>query len=266
MAERVSLDGVDVTLAQPDDHKADWLDFNDYVHQLEAAWLRLREDELPLNPRIVGDPGLGKTTFACAVGRKTGRELYIFQCTMDTRPEDLIITPVLTADKRIEYRASSLVTAMLRGGVAILDEANRMPERSWASMAPLMDDRQYVESETAAVKIKAHPEFRLCVTMNTDSSVYELPAYIQSRLKPKIELVNPPWEMQEQILRLKCKGVEQELLEEVFTSLKSRLEQGIADSTRDMLAFAQYAQKLQERGVARPIEVAKAQVLEKADD
>src|ERR1039458_4263722 len=99
---------------------------------------------------------------------------------MDTRPEDLVITPVLTGDKQIEYRASAVVTAMIRGGVVILDEANRMPERSWASLAPLMDDRQYIESEAAAVKIKAHKDFRLCVTMNADASVYELPGYIQS--------------------------------------------------------------------------------------
>ena len=46
-----------------------------------------------------------------------GRGVYVFQCTMDTRPEDLIITPVLTGDKRIEYRASAVVTAMLRGAL-----------------------------------------------------------------------------------------------------------------------------------------------------
>jgi MoxR-like ATPase len=33
-----------------------------------------------------------------------------------------------------------------------LAEANRMPERSWASLAPLMDDRRYIESEVAALK------------------------------------------------------------------------------------------------------------------
>jgi hypothetical protein len=37
--------------------------------------------------------------------------------------------------------------------------------------------------------------------MNQDASVYELPGYIQSRLKPRIEIVAPPWETQEQILR-----------------------------------------------------------------
>jgi hypothetical protein len=71
--------------------------------------------------------------------------------------------------------------------------------------------------------------------MNTDASVYELPGYIQSRLKPKIELVNPPWEMQEQIVRAKCPGVQEDLLLAVLGELKERLGQGRRDSTRDML-------------------------------
>ena len=170
MPEKINLNGVQLTLGEPDTHESQWIDYNDYVRQLEAAWLRLSDVEVPLNPRIVGEPGLGKTTLACAVARRTGRDVYIFQCTMDTRPEDLVITPVLTGDKQIEYRASTVVTAMLRGAIVLLDEANRMPERSWASLAPLMDDRRYIESEVAALKIQAHPNFRLCVTMNADAS------------------------------------------------------------------------------------------------
>src|SRR5262249_10539573 len=155
------LDGLLLTLAAPDTHKVNWIDYNGYLQQLGAAWLRLADDELSLNPRIVGEPGIGKTTFACAAAQQGGREVYIFQCTMDTRPEALVIPRVLTGDKQIEYRASAVVTAMIRGGVAILDEANRMSERSWASLAPLMDDRRYIESEVTALKIQAHPNFRL---------------------------------------------------------------------------------------------------------
>ena len=33
--------GVRVTLAQPDTHASHWIDYNNYVRQLEAAWLRL---------------------------------------------------------------------------------------------------------------------------------------------------------------------------------------------------------------------------------
>jgi MoxR-like ATPase len=254
--EQVNIQGVDVTLAAPDNHRSEWLDYHDYVRQLEAAWLRLSTVEPPLNPRLIGEPGLGKITLEYAVAARMGRDVYLFQCTMDTRPEDLLITPVLASGQRIEYRASAVVSAMIRGGILILDEGNRMPERSWASLAPLMDSRRYVESALAAVKVHAHPDFRMCVTMNDDASVYELPGYIQSRLKPKIEVVQPPWAQQEQIVRLKCPGVDDDLLQEVFTELKRRAQDGCRDSIRDMLTLAQYAQKLRCTGLTEPFRTA----------
>ena len=259
--ETVKIQGVEVTLAAADEHDSAWVDYFDYARLLEAAWLRLSTVEPPLNPRLIGEPGLGKTTLACWVGRKLGREVYIFQCTMDTRPEDLLITPVIAEDRRIEYRASSVVSAMIRGGVLLLDEGNRMPERSWASLAPLMDERRYVESTLAAVKIHAHPDFRLCVTMNDDASVYELPGYVQSRLKPKIEIVRPPWELQERIVRLKCPGVDDDLLRGVFRELTRRASAGRRDSIRDVLTLAEYAQKLRNLALDRPLERAVQQVL-----
>ena len=36
-----------------------------------------------------GPPGVGKTTLAYAAAKKIKKPVYIFQCTMDTRPEDL---------------------------------------------------------------------------------------------------------------------------------------------------------------------------------
>lgn len=263
--EMVKIQGVEITLATADEHESAWVDYFDYARLLEAAWLRLSPLEPPLNPRLIGEPGLGKTTLACWVGRKLGREVYIFQCTMDTRPEDLLITPVIAEDRRIEYRASSVVSAMIRGGVLLLDEGNRMPERSWASLAPLMDERRYVESTLAAIKIHAHPDFRLCVTMNDDTSVYELPGYVQSRLKPKIEIVRPPWEMQERIVRLKCPGVDDDLLRGVFEELTRRASAGRRDSIWDVLTLAEYAQKLRNLALDRPLERAIQQVLVSPD-
>ena len=61
-----------------------------------------------------------------------------------------------------------------------------MSEKSWASLAPLLDNRRYVESIVAGIKIKAHPHFRLVATMNDDASTFELPEYIHSRLQPQI--------------------------------------------------------------------------------
>ena len=76
-------------------------------------------------------------------------------------------------------------------GVVVLDEGNRMNEKSWASLAPLLDHRRYVESIVAGITIHAHPDFRCAVTMNEDESTYEIPDYILSRLQPTLTLGHP---------------------------------------------------------------------------
>ena len=50
-----------------------------------------------------------------------------------------------------------------------------MNEKSWASLAPLLDHRRYVESIVAGITVYAHPDFRCAVTMNEDESTYEIP-------------------------------------------------------------------------------------------
>ena len=48
-----------------------------------------------MNPRLLGKPGVGKTTLAYAAAKRMGRDVFILQATLDTRPEDLLITPVI---------------------------------------------------------------------------------------------------------------------------------------------------------------------------
>ncbi|MFX1395180.1 MAG: AAA family ATPase [Promethearchaeota archaeon] len=192
MSEKVTISGVELLLSEPAEVDMEWVGNEDLINELKAAWMVVDEKEdLPLNPRILGKPGVGKTTLAYATGKLLNKPVYIFQCTMDTRPEDLLISPVISSDNKIAYVVSSLVSAMIKGGVCLLDEGNRMSEKSWASLAPLMDKRRYVDSIIAGIRIYAHPEFRLCVTMNSDSSTYEVPEYIQSRLQPKIYIEFP---------------------------------------------------------------------------
>ena len=87
---------------------------------------------------VTGEAGIGKTTLAMSGAKERKQDLYVFQCTADTRPEDLLITPVLAESGSIAYHASPLVTAVLTGSICVLDEGNRMNEKSWASLASLL--------------------------------------------------------------------------------------------------------------------------------
>ena len=160
-ASFVDIDGVRLQLSHANEMSGDWIGQREILEQLMACWIVVDESDQPLSPRLVGAPGIGKTALGIAGARAREQELYIYQCTADTRPEDLLVTPVLSEHGKIAYHASPLVTAMIRGGVCLLDEGNRMNEKSWASLAPLLDQRRYVESIVAGITIPAHRDFRV---------------------------------------------------------------------------------------------------------
>ncbi len=249
----VEIDGVTLRLAHPDQLQFEWVGQEEVLEQLLAAWLVLEERDLPLNPRLIGKPGVGKTTLAYAAARRLERPVFIFQATMDTRPEDLLITPIVGAAGQVEYSASSLVTAMLEGGVCILDEGNRMSEKSWASLAPLLDNRRYIESIIAGVKVRAHPAFRFCATMNDDASTFEIPEYIHSRLMPQIFLDFPDAEDERAILQANLPFAEEELLDYVVRFLQRAHQVDAPFTVRDGINIARYAAKtVRARGAALP--------------
>lgn len=241
--DRITIQGVEIALGFPDEFSFKWIGQKDVLDQLLAAWLVIDKDDIPLNPRLIGKPGVGKTTLAYAAAKKLDKPVYIFQCTMDTRPEDLLIVPVVDTSGGIRYVASALVTAMLRGAVCILDEANRMSEKSWASLAPLLDTRRYIESIVAGLKITAHPEFRICVTMNDDASTFEIPEYIHSRLQPQIYLDFPEADEERRILRENLPFVDEEIVEYVVAFLQRSHMHNENYTVRDGINIARYAAK-----------------------
>ena len=257
--EKVKIENVEIVLSHPDDLNIKWTGQNDLIRQIMAAWHIISEDDIPLNPRIVGKPGAGKTTLSYYAAKELlKREVYIFQCTVDTRPEDLIIVPVISENNASSGQSPkiSLVSAMIKGGVAILDEGNRMSEKTWASLAPLLDDRRYVESVIAGIKIKAHPDFRIIVTMNDDASTFELPEYIHSRLQPTIELPFPDVKEEYDILKMNLPFAEEEILKITVGFLQKSHTNKASFSVRDGINMARYAMKLYKGNITKDIDTA----------
>lgn len=243
MAEVREIDGVNLHLGKPDESAGEWIGQQETLKQLLACWLTVDEKDLPLTPRLVGTPGIGKTTLAIAGARVREQELYIYQCTADTRPEDLLVTPVLAESGKIAYHASPLVTAMLRGGICVLDEGNRMNEKSWASLAPLLDHRRYVESIVAGITIHAHPDFRCSVTMNEDESTFEIPDYILSRLQPTLSLGHPNRADEMAILQYHLPFADEEMLNLTVEFLQQAHALKLDFSTRDGINILRFALK-----------------------
>ena len=243
MSETVEYSGIKLHLSQPHDSKGAWIGQGEVLKQVLACWIVVDENDQPLTPRLVGPPGIGKTALAMAASQVREQDLYIYQCTADTRPEDLLITPVLAESGKIAYHASPLVSAMIKGGVCILDEGNRMNEKSWASLAPLLDHRRYVESIVAGVSIKAHPDFRCAVTMNQDESTFEIPDYILSRLQPTLTLKFPDRADEMAILEYHLPFCDSDMLAMTVEFLQQSHELKLDFSTRDGINLLRYAMK-----------------------
>jgi MoxR-like ATPase len=239
----IEINGVTLHLSQPDNTPSEWIGQEEVLKQIQACWMIVSEKDFPLSPRITGMPGTGKTTLAMVAANQRKQPLYIFQCTSDTRPEDLLITPVLSEKGKISYHASPLVCAMIEGGICILDEGNRMNEKSWASLAPLLDHRRYVESIIAGIQIQAHKEFRACVTMNNDESTFEIPDYILSRLQPTLQMTMPSYQDELAILRYHLPFSEEDLLKMTVEFLQKSHQLDLDFSPRDGIHIIRYALK-----------------------
>ncbi len=246
----VEIDGLRIRLARPLELDFKWVGAKNVLNQLRASWHATQAGDCPMNPRLVGKPGVGKTALAYSVGKMINVPVYFFQATSDTQPNDVLINPIVIEtgmnESRIEYVASSLVTAMIVGGVIVFDEGNRMQEKAWAALAPLLDSRRYIESVTAGVVIRAHPDFRFVSTMNDDASCFDLPEYIKSRLQPQILLDYPDKSEERRILEQNLPFCSPIVLDYVADFLEMAHKEDERFTVREGIHIANYAGKMVE--------------------
>jgi len=245
LSRMITIDDVSVHLRAPDLSDSTWIGQTEVFRLLSAAWLKMHARDRIMTPVLIGPPGCGKTTLACAVAKEFERPVYLMNCTSDMRPEDLLITPVISNNNQILYRASGLVSAIVNGGVCVLDEANRMNEKSWASLASLLDDRRYIESISSGTKIVAHPEFRIVATMNDDSSTFSVPEYIESRLKPVLPVEFPSIDELKEIISFHMPFVSSDHIDAIIQYLNEQKQNGsiTSYSIRDAINITRFFHK-----------------------
>ena len=163
------------------------------MRKILAAWM-VGEDDFPLSPILLGDPGFGKNRIVYECARVCAKELYIYQGHEDVSAEDLVCAVRFSDDpgKKMDYILSPLVTAILKGGICFIDEIAKIRPRALAPLASLLDERRYIDSNILGERIHAHPGFRFVAATNTDDIKDSLlPDFIRSRMRPEIRVAYP---------------------------------------------------------------------------
>lgn len=159
---------------------------------LTAAWLG--GGRQPLSPLLVGEPGVGKNHVVFAIARQTRKQLFIFQGHEDVNVEDLACTVRFSDEpgRKMDYMASPLATAMIKGEIVFFDEIAKCRPRALAALVSLCDDRRSIDSSLLGERIQAHPGFRFVAATNSaDLETSALPDFLQSRMRPVIPVGYP---------------------------------------------------------------------------
>ena len=110
----IEIEGVALHLAHPDEIAIRWIGQQETMKQLLAAWSVVDDADLPMNPRLLGKPGVGKTTLA---------KLLATEVNLAFVQISAIFTGV--ADLKKIFEAARLRRQNGRGTLLFVDEIHR---------------------------------------------------------------------------------------------------------------------------------------------
>ena len=128
----------------------------------------------------------------------------------------------------------------------------RRPPRSTPKPSSAASD-VYKRQVLAGIQIRAHSNFRCCITMNEDASTYEVPDYILSRLQPTLKLEFPAREHELAILQYHLPFAPHEILMLTVDFLQKAHQLDLGFSVRDGIHLLQYALKRLAQDPSHPI-------------
>lgn len=303
--EPTDIQGHSVYLAQASDlpKTPEFVGREDEMRLCRIAWgldknYRFQDGPGPnyLAFRLYGDPGMGKNELVYELVRRirannpTFKSLPFYSMVGhdEMSPEDMVLVVVPTesgrgSHVRMVLRASPLATAIHKGGIFFFDELNRLPERALAPLAPALDGRGMLFSASSGVWLKPAVDampFRFCCALNPSAGA-DLPAYIDQRTLPRIEIAYPGHDGLIAFLRAHLKSDQRETAEQTDTDsedldrqlavLRERLEQSNAKpSVRQGLMVVRLARAMARDGHAesrfpQTLETAFTHVFSKGD-
>lgn len=200
--ERLEIEGKTVWVPLPAGIPAiQYIEREDILERAMAAWLRLNGVP-PLNFRLYGPPGGGKNTVVYRLAQILKKDLYIINGHEELGPEDVACSATMTSRNTIEYVASPIFAAMLRGGICFFDEIGKAPVSALDPLAPVLDDRRTLSSVLAGIRLRAHEDFLFCAALNQDEEEgIGLPGFIDERTRPAIHVGYPAEQTLERILK-----------------------------------------------------------------
>jgi MoxR-like ATPase len=151
---------------------------------------------------LEGAPGLGKTLAVRSLARMLQAGFQRVQCTSDLMPADLLGTNVLNMSTgTFTLHRGPMFTDLL-----LVDEINRMPPRTQASLLEAMEERQVTLDGVR------HPLAELFTVMATQNPIefegtYPLPEAQLDRFLLKIKVDYPSAEEEVQVLEAHHAGV-----------------------------------------------------------
>ena len=188
--------------------------------------------------RLYGPPGMGKNAIAYELARILKKDLYIMRGHQCSTPEDMSCVITQNRNGIFEYVATPLLVAMLKGGICLFDEFDKVREDALAPLASVLDDSRTIVSGLLGTTFKAHDDFLFCAALNEYSeSEGRVREFIEQRTSPSFYVGYPSLSELEEILKTRISPVSEEVWIDVFMKIFKDIEISVRDAI-NILEFA----------------------------